>query len=381
MIYLDYQSTTPTDPRVLELMLPYFTEKYGNPHSNEHSFGWEADAVIEKARQQISSIINAKNSKEIIFTSGGTESNNLALKGVLNSNTNKKKHIVTCVTEHSSVLEVCKALEKNDVEITFLPVNKKGIIDLDLLEKSITNNTVIVSIMSVNNEIGVIQPLKEIGKICHKKNVLFHTDASQAIGKIPIDVIDMSIDLLTISGHKFYAPKGIGAIYIRDKNPKIRLTPLLNGGGQEKGIRAGTLPTPLCVGLGEACHIAEKEMYKESEKLLFMRNNFIEKLFKNLDNFYINGDLENRISGNLNISFKNIDGANFILNLKELNISTGASCLSKHNKKSHVLSSIGIEKNLINSTIRIGFGRFTTEEEMQKAADLIIAFASNEGSK
>ncbi|MHA1539144.1 MAG: cysteine desulfurase family protein [Alphaproteobacteria bacterium] len=372
MIYLDYQATTPTDPRVLEVMLPYFTEKFGNPHAAAYAAGWEASAVIEKARRQIASSIGADNPKEVIFTSGGTESNNLALKGIFHSYHATKNHIITCSTEHPSVLETCHSLEKEGAEVTYLPVDKDGMIDLTVLEGAISEKTVLVSIMAVNNEIGVIQNLKEIGAICRKKNVFFHTDAAQAVGKIPLNVDEMGIDLLTISGHKCYASKGIGALYIRAKNPRIRLKALFHGGGQERGLRAGTLATPLCVGLGEACRIALKEMTQESERLIEMRDAFLTKLRDNLDGISINGTLENRTAGNLNISFEGIDSASFLSDLKDIALSAGSACASGSLKNSHVLTAIGLDKDLFRAAIRVGFGRFTTSEELQEAADLMI---------
>ncbi|MHA1597407.1 MAG: IscS subfamily cysteine desulfurase [Alphaproteobacteria bacterium] len=368
-LYLDYQSTTPTDPRVVEKMLPYFTEKFGNPHSRTHHFGWEAEAAVEEARAQIASLIGAS-PKEIIFTSGATESNNLALKGVARFYKDKKNHIITCVTEHKCVLDSCRHLEQEGFEVTYLPVQKNGLIDLDRLKNAITEKTAIVSIMSVNNEIGVIQPIKEIGALCRANKVFFHTDAAQAVGKIPLDVDDMNIDLMSISGHKIYGPMGIGALYVR-RRPRVRLVALITGGGQERGMRSGTLPTPLCVGLGEACAIAEKEMGAETERLKMLRDRFYDGINGRLSEVYLNGDLEHRIPGNLNLSFAYVEGEGLMMGVNDLAVSSGSACTSASLEPSYVLRALGVEEELAHTSLRIGLGRFTTEEEVDYAVDKI----------
>ena len=368
-IYLDYQATTPTDPRVVEAMLPYFSEKFGNPHSSNHRFGWEAEEAVKKGRAQIASIINA-NPKEIIFTSGATESNNLALKGVAHFYKDKKNHIITCITEHKCVLDTCRHLEQEGFDVTYLHVNNNGLIDLDDLKAAIGEKTAIVSIMSVNNEIGVIQPIKEIGAICRERKVFFHTDAAQAVGKIPLDVEDMNIDLMSISGHKIYGPMGIGALFVR-RRPRVRLQALIHGGGQERGMRSGTLPTPLCVGLGEACAIAEREMSAETERLYKLRQRFHEGITKHLSEIYLNGDFEQRIPGNLNYSFAYVEGEGLMMGIKELAVSSGSACTSASLEPSYVLRALGVEDDLAHTSLRIGFGRFTTEEEVDYAINKI----------
>ncbi len=369
-IYMDYQSTTPCDPRVVEKMLPYFTQIYGNPHSRNHLYGWQAEEAIETARQEVAKIIGA-DAKEIIFTSGATESNNLALKGVAHFYKDKKNHIVTCVTEHKCILDTCRHLEQEGFEVTYLPVQTNGLIDLELLEKTLTDKTLLVSIMAVNNEIGVIQPLKEIGALCRQKGVFFHTDAAQAVGKIPLDVEEMNIDLLSISGHKIYGPKGVGALYVRRK-PRVRLEALINGGGQERGMRSGTLPTPLCVGLGEACRLARLERIEETARILDLRTRFLEKISSSLSDTYINGDIDKRVPGNLNISFAYVEGEGLMMGIKDVALSSGSACTSASLEPSYVLRALGVEEELAHTSLRIGFGRFTTEQEVDFAADQII---------
>lgn len=368
-IYLDYQATTPCDKRVIEKMLPFFTEKFGNPHSRNHTFGWDAEEAIENARMQVAALINA-DPREVIFTSGATESNNIAIKGVADFYKEKKNHIITCVTEHKCVLDSCRHLEERGFEITYLPVQSNGLIDLDSLKNAITDKTILVSIMMVNNEIGVIQPVAEIGKICREHNVYFHTDAAQAAGKIPIDVEAMNIDLLSISGHKIYGPKGIGALFVRRK-PRIRLNALINGGGQERGMRSGTLPTPLCVGLGEACAIAQKEMDNEHLKIKNLQDRFYKGLHGNLSEIYVNGDQINRIPGNLNISFAYVEGEGLMMRIKDLAVSSGSACTSASLEPSYVLRAIGVEEDLAHTSLRIGIGRFTTEAEIDQAIESI----------
>ncbi len=369
-IYLDYQATTPCDPRVLQVMLPYFTEEFGNPHSRSHAYGWRAEEVVEEARLKVAHLIHA-DPKAVIFTSGATESNNLAIKGVAHFYKAQKDHIVTCATEHKCVLDSCRHLEQEGFKVTYLPVNSQGIIDLKQLEEAITDRTSLVSIMAVNNEIGVIQPLAEIGKICRAKGVFFHTDAAQAVGKIPIDVDAMNIDLLSISGHKIYGPKGVGALYVRRK-PRVRLTSLITGGGQERGMRSGTLSPPLCVGLGEACAIAEAEMASESARLTALRDRFYKTIQAELDEVYLNGDLEHRIPGNLNLSFAFVEGEGLMMGMKDLAVSSGSACTSASLEPSYVLKALGVEEDMAHTSLRIGFGRFTTEAEVDTAAKKII---------
>lgn len=368
-VYLDYQATTPTDRRVVDAMLPYFTDAFGNPHSRSHAYGWEAESVVENARSQIAHLIGA-NAKEIVFTSGATESNNLAIKGVARFYKDRKNHIITCVTEHKCVLDSCRHLELEGFDVTYLPVQQNGLIDLDTLKAAITEKTLLVSIMTVNNEIGVIQPIKEIGAICREHKVFFHTDAAQAVGKIPLDVEDMNIDLMSISGHKLYGPKGIGALYVR-RRPRVRLEALISGGGQERGMRSGTLPTPLCVGLGEACRIAEAEMGAEAERLHMLRDRFYDKINEELADVYLNGDLDNRIPGNLNLSFAYVEGEGLMMGIKDLAVSSGSACTSASLEPSYVLRALGVEEELAHTSLRIGIGRFTTEEEVDFAADRI----------
>ena len=369
-IYLDYQATTPMDPRVLEAMMPYFTYKFGNPHSRSHSYGWEAEEGVEKARGQVAKLIGADD-KEVIFTSGATESNNLAIRGVAEFYKDRKNHIVTTVTEHKCVLDTCRHLEQNGFEVTYLPVQKNGLIDLDELRAAITDKTVVVSIMAVNNEIGVIQPLEEIGKICREKKTFFHTDAAQAAGKIPLDVEAMNIDLMSISGHKIYGPKGIGALYVRRK-PRVRLVPLIVGGGQERGFRSGTLPTPLCVGLGEAAEICMKEMAGEAARIKKLQDRMLKGLNAKLPEIFVNGDLEHRIPGNLNISFAHVEGESLMMGIKGLSVSSGSACTSASLEPSYVLRALGVEEEMAHTSLRIGLGRFTTEQEVDTAvADLV----------
>ena len=369
-IYLDYQATTPMDPRVLEAMMPYFTYKFGNPHSRSHSYGWEAEEGVEKARGQVAKLIGA-DEKEVIFTSGATESNNLAIRGVAEFYKDRKNHVVTTVTEHKCVLDTCRHLEQNGFEVTYLPVQKNGLVDLEQLKAAITDKTVVVSIMAVNNEIGVIQPLAEIGKICREKKVFFHTDAAQAVGKIALDVEAMNIDLLSISGHKIYGPKGIGALYVRRK-PRVRLVPLIVGGGQERGFRSGTLPTPLCVGLGEAAEICMKEMGAEAKRLKKLQERMLEGLNAKLTDIVINGDLEHRIPGNLNISFAYVEGESLMMGIKGLSVSSGSACTSASLEPSYVLRALGVEEEMAHTSLRIGLGRFTTEQEVDTAVGELV---------
>ncbi len=369
-IYLDYQATTPCDPRVLEKMIPYFCEIFGNPHSRSHPHGWLAEAAVEKARAQVASIIKA-DPREIVFTSGATESNNLALKGAAQFHKDKKNHIITVVTEHKCVLDTCRHLEQDGFEVTYLPVGTDGLINLDDLKAAIKDTTLIVSVMAVNNEIGVIQPIAEIGKICRDKGVLFHTDAAQAIGKIDMDVEAMNIDLLSISGHKIYGPKGIGALYVR-RRPRVRLQAMINGGGQERGMRSGTLSPALCVGLGEACAIAEAEMTQEHDRIKKLADKFYSTLTARLPEVFLNGHKDKRVPGNLNLSFAHVEGESMIMGIKKLSVSSGSACTSASLEPSYVLRSIGVGEELAHTSIRFGIGRFTTEEEIDLALDAII---------
>jgi cysteine desulfurase len=369
-IYLDYQATTPMDPRVLEAMMPYFTYKFGNPHSRSHSYGWEAEEGVEKARAQVAKLIGA-DEKEVIFTSGATESNNLAIRGVAEFYKDRRNHIVTTVTEHKCVLDTCRHLEQQGFDVTYLPVQKNGLVDLETLRAAVTDKTVVVSIMAVNNEIGVIQPLAEIGKICREKKAFFHTDAAQAAGKIPLDVEAMNIDLMSISGHKIYGPKGIGALYVRRK-PRVRLVPLIVGGGQERGFRSGTLPTPLCVGIGEAAEIAMKEMDAESKRLTKLQARMLKGLNDKLTDIHVNGDLEHRIPGNLNIGFAYVEGESLMMGIKGLSVSSGSACTSASLEPSYVLRALGVEEDMAHTSLRIGLGRFTTEQEVDTAVDELV---------
>ncbi|WP_341786718.1 IscS subfamily cysteine desulfurase [Rickettsia endosymbiont of Cantharis rufa] len=370
-IYMDYQATTPIDPRVMEEMLPYFTTKFGNPHSRSHSFGWEAENAVEEARAKVAKLIGA-DTKEIIFTSGATESNNLAIKGIAKFYGNKKNHIITVLSEHKCVLDACRHLEQEGVKVTYLPVKSNGIIDLGTLKNAITDQTMLVSVMAVNNEIGVIQPLKEIGKICREGGVFFHSDIAQGFGKIPIDVNEFNIDLASISGHKIYGPKGVGALYVR-KKPRVRVTPLISGGGQERGMRSGTLPTPLIVGLGTTAEIAYNEMEKDTKHVNYLFDRFLNNINSRISEVYLNGDKDQRYKGNLNLSFAGVEGESIILAIKDLAVSSGSACTSASLEPSYVLRSMGIGEELAHTSIRFGVGRFTTEQEIDYAVDLICS--------
>ena len=369
-IYLDYQSTTPCDPRVLGAMLPYFSERFGNPHSRNHVYGWDAEEAVEIARGKVAQLLSA-DPRDIIFTSGATESNNLALKGVARFYKEKKKHLITCVTEHKCVLDSFRHLEQEGFEVTYLPVQTNGLIDLDRLQKAFREDTALVSLMAVNNEIGVIQPLAKIGALCREHGAFFHTDAAQAFGKIPLDVEAMNIDLLSISGHKIYGPKGIGALYVRRK-PRVRLEALIHGGGQERGMRSGTLPTPLCVGLGMASQIAHGEMDREAERLKGLYEHFYGRMRDSLEDVYLNGDAIQRFFGNINLSFAYVEGEGLMMAIKDLAVSSGSACTSASLEPSYVLHALGVEDELAHTSLRIGFGRFTTLEEVDRAAEIII---------
>ena len=369
-IYLDNQATTPLDPRVLDAMMPYFTEKFGNPHSRSHSFGWETEEAVETARAQIAHIIGA-DPREMVFTSGATESNNLALKGVARFYQDKKNHIITPVTEHKCVLDTCRHLEQEGFEITYLPVQPNGLIDLDELKAAITERTVLVSVMGVNNEIGVIQPLAEIGAMCREHKAFFHSDCAQAVGKMPLDVNEMNIDLMSISGHKIYGPKGIGALYVRRK-PRVRLKALIDGGGQERGMRSGTLPAPLCVGFGEACEIAEAEMGADNERMRQLSDRLYKGVVEAIPDVFVNGDLDQRVPGNLNLSFAYVEGESLLMAIRDLAVSSGSACTSASLEPSYVLRALGVDVELAHTSIRFGIGRFTTADEIDYAIATIL---------
>lgn len=367
-IYLDYQSTTPIDPRVVDAMVDVMKNEFGNPHSRSHSYGWKAEELVEISRRQVAQLIKA-DEKEIFFTSGATESNNIAIKGVANFYAPKKNHIITVATEHKCVINSVRDLEQEGFEVTFLPVKKDGLIDLNHLENCITDKTSLVSVMTINNEIGVIQPIKEIGAICKKKGVFFHTDAAQAFGKIPIDVNEMNIDLLSISGHKIYGPKGIGALFIRRK-PRVRIKPLFSGGGQERGIRSGTIPTQLVVGLGKAAELASKEMNENYDHIKNLSDKFFNAISE-IPHIFLNGDKNNRFPGNLNFSFAAIEGESMIMAIKDLAVSSGSACTSSSLEPSYVLHALGLSDDLAHTSIRFGIGKFTTIEEIDYAIKLI----------
>jgi len=373
-IYLDHQATTPVDPRVLEAMLPYFTTKFGNPHSRSHSFGWEAEEACEQARAQMADIIGA-DEKEIIFTSGATESNNLALQGVMSFYKDRKDHVVTVVTEHKCVLDTCRHLEQEGFKVTYLPVAKDGLVDLGQLEEAVTERTGLVSVMGVNNEIGVVQPLAEIGAICRRKGAFFHTDCAQAVGKIPLDVRAMNIDLMSISGHKIYGPKGIGALYVGRK-PRVRLNAMIHGGGQERGMRSGTLSPPLCVGLGTAAAICKTEMASDNARIAKLAARLRNGVQGKLKDVFLNGHPDRRHAGNLNLSFAYVEGESLLMGLKDLAVSSGSACTSASLEPSYVLRALGVAEELAHTSIRFGIGRFTTEGEIDYAVDAVVKAVS-----
>src|SRR5215469_2531506 len=359
-IYMDNHATTPMDPRVLEELLPYFTDKFGNAASRNHSFGWTAEEGTETARERIAKLVGAT-TKEIIFTSGATESDNLAIKGVAEMYREKGNHIITAVTEHKAVLDTCKRLEKYGYRVTYLPVQKDGVIDLDDLKRAMDAKTILVTIMAANNEIGVLQPVAEIGKLCHERGVIFHTDATQAIGKVPVDVIKQNIDLASISGHKMYGPKGVGALYVRRKNPRVQISAIIDGGGHERGMRSGTLNVAGIVGLGKACAIALEEMPQESCRLAGLRNRLRDRIMGRLDETFINGSMEHRLPGNLNISFAYVEGESLLMGINDIAVSSGSACTSATLEPSYVLKALGTGDDLAHSSIRFGIGRFNTE--------------------
>jgi cysteine desulfurase len=370
-IYMDNHATTPLDPRVLEAMMPYFTGKFGNAASRNHSFGWEAEQAVEMAREQIAKLIGAT-AKEIIFTSGATESNNLAIKGIAEMYKERGNHIITQVTEHKAVLDTCKRLEKYGYRVTYLPVKADGLIDLEDLKKAIDDKTILVTIMAANNEIGVLQPVAEIGKICRERGVLFHTDGVQAVGKVPVDVNAMNIDVLSLSAHKIYGPKGVGALYVRRRNPRVQIASQIDGGGHERGMRSGTLNVPGIVGLGKACEIAGAEMGTESAQLLAMRDSLKKKLESALDYIHVNGSMEHRLPGNLNMSFVYVEGESLLMGINDIAVSSGSACTSATLEPSYVLKALGLGDDVAHSSIRFGLGRFNTQAEVDYVADKLI---------
>jgi cysteine desulfurase len=370
-IYMDNHATTRLDPRVLEAMLPYFSEKFGNAASRNHAFGWEAEEAVEKARATIASLLNAK-SKEIIFTSGATESDNLAIKGVVEFYREKGNHIITCVTEHKAVLDSCRALERlGKAEVTYLPVDKYGMVDPDDVRQAITDRTVLITIMYANNEIGTIHPVAEIGKIAKDKGILFHCDAVQAVGKIGVDVERDGIDLLSLTAHKIYGPKGLGALYVRSRGPRVRLAPIIDGGGHERGMRSGTLNVPGIVGFGAACEIAAAEMAAEARRLTDLRNKLQAGVFERLDEVYLNGHPTQRLPGNFNVSFAYVEGESLLMGISDIAVSSGSACTSATLEPSYVIRALGVGEELAHSSIRFGLGRFNTEEEVDYVVDRV----------
>jgi cysteine desulfurase len=368
---MDNHATTRVDSRVLDAMLPYFTEKFGNAASRNHSFGWEAEEAVDRSRNQIAALIGAK-SKEIIFTSGATESDNLAIKGVVEFYKDKGNHIITCVTEHKAVLDSCRALERaGKAIVTYLPVDKYGMVDPDAVRRAITDKTVLITIMWANNEIGTIHPIAEIGKIAKEKGIVFHTDAVQAIGKVPVDFEKAGVDLASITAHKIYGPKGIGALYVRSKGPRVRITPQMDGGGHERGMRSGTLNVPGIVGLGAACEIAGKEMPDEAQRLIQLRSQLQAGLFERLDEIYVNGHPTERLPGNLNVSFAYVEGESLLMGINDIAVSSGSACTSATLEPSYVIRALGIDDELAHSSIRFGLGRFNTLEEVDYVTDRV----------
>jgi cysteine desulfurase len=372
-IFMDNNSTTPVDPRVLEEMIPYFTTKFGNAASRSHKFGWEAEEAVDYARERVAKLIGAKEGKEIVITSGATESDNLAIKGVAEFYADKGKHIITTVTEHKAVLDTCKRLEKQGYEVTYLGVGKDGLVDPDDVKKAITDKTILVSVMLANNEIGTVQPLEVIGKITRERGVLLHSDAVQGIGKVEFDVQKMNVDLASITAHKIYGPKGIGALYVRRSKPRVRLVAQMDGGGHERGMRSGTLAVPLIAGLGKACDILLHEGKAEAARLTALRERLRERIMSKLDEVYINGSMEHRLPGNINLSFNFVEGEGLMMAIKDVAVSSGSACTSSSLEPSYVLRALGVGDELAHSSIRFGLGRFNTEEEVDYVADLMIA--------
>jgi cysteine desulfurase len=371
-IYLDNHATTPIDPRVLEAMLPYLTDRFGNAASRNHQFGWDAEAAVETAREQIAKLIGAT-PKEIIFTSGATESDNLAIKGVAETYKQKGDHIITAVTEHKAVLDSCKRLESCGYKVTYLPVKPDGLVDLEQLKGAFTDKTILVTIMAANNETGVLQPMEEMGKMCRERGVLFHSDAVQAVGKVPLDVNRMNLDLASLTAHKLYGPKGCGALYVRRAKPAVQLSAIIDGGGHEHGMRSGTLNVPGIVGFGKACEIARQEMAEEGLRVAALRNRLRDKLLAQLDEVLINGSMEQRLPGNLNMSFLYVEGESLLTSInQDMAVSSGAACTSAKLEPSYVLKALGMDDDTANSSIRFGIGRFNTEAEIDYAAERMV---------
>ncbi len=370
-IYMDYHATTPVDPRVLDAMLPFFTQNFGNAASRNHAFGWTAEEAVENARAQIARLVGAS-PKEIIFTSGATESNNLAIKGVAEMYREKGNHIITQVTEHKAVLDTCKRLEKSGCEVTYLPVEKDGRVSLDDLRRAITPKTILISIMYANNEIGVVQPIAEIGMIAKEKGVFFHVDGVQAVGKIPVDVQKDNIDLLSISAHKLYGPKGVGALYVRRRNPRVQLAAIIDGGGHERGMRSGTLNVTGIVGFGKACELCQNEMAEESERLRSLRDRLKDIFFGKLDEIFINGSMTHRLPHNMNISFAYVEGESLLMGINDVAVSSGSACTSATLEPSYVLKALGVGEDLAHTSIRFGLGRFTTQEEVDYVTERVV---------
>jgi len=370
-VYLDNHATTPMDPRVFETMKPYFIEEFGNAASRNHQFGWRAEKAVELARKQIASLIGCTD-KEIIFTSGATESDNMAILGVAEMYAEKGNHIITTNIEHKAILDSCKVAEKRGFNVTYLSVNKFGQITVDDIRKAITDKTILISIMFANNEIGSINPIGEIGALAKEKGIIFHTDAVQALGRIPVDVENMKVDLLSISGHKIYGPKGVGALYVRKKNPRVKVSPLIHGGGHERGMRSGTLNVPGIVGLGRACELARTELVQDAEKQKHLRDRLQKRLFEALDEIYLNGHPSERLPNNLNISFAFVEGESLMMGIKDIAVSSGSACTTASLEPSYVLRAIGVGEDLAHTSIRFGLGRFTTQEEIDFTADQVI---------
>jgi cysteine desulfurase len=371
-IYMDNHATTQVDLRVMETMLPFFTEKFGNASSRNHVFGWDSEAAVDRAREQVASLIHAASPREIIFTSGATESDNLAIKGVAEVYGQKGNHIVTSAIEHKAVLDSCKALERKGYHVTYLPVRANGLLDLDRLRDAITDRTILISIMAANNEIGTIEPVREIGRIAKEKGILFHTDATQAVGKIPVNVEEMGIDLLSLTAHKIYGPKGVGALYVRSARPRVKINPLIEGGGQERGIRSGTLNIPGIAGLGKASEIAQRDMMADGERLMGLSERLKAGILNQLDEVSVNGHISQRLPGNMHLSFAYVEGESLLMGLKDIAVSTGSACTSASLEPSHVLQAIGLEEHLAHSSIRFGLGRFNTEEEVDYTVRRVV---------
>ena len=372
-IFMDSQSTTPVDPRVLEAMIPYFTEKFGHPASRNHPFGWEAEGGVDRAREQIAKLIGARDPKEVVFTSGGTEAINLALKGVAEMYREKGNHIVTTTIEQRATLDVCKRLERQGFEVTYVPVGRDGLVDVEAVRAALTDKTILLSIMFANNEIGTIQPVAELGKLAKEKGIIFHTDATQAVGKIPVDVEAMGVDLLSATAHMLYGPKGVGALYVRRKNPRVRLAPMVDGGGHERGMRSGTVPVPLVVGFGKAAEICREVMGEESKRLAALRDRLQEQILSKVDEAYVNGHPTRRLPHNLNISFAYVEGESVLMGLnREAALASGSACTSATLEPSYVISALGVDSELAHSSIRFGLHRFSTEEEVDFVAGKTI---------